>query len=607
VDRLAFIADLLRAGLLPAAAADMLAEARRGMTKRTLDTVGAGSAYSGSLPFGEPGGAVMGGNGERPRLRLTGSWDAVEPGDDGRQVASGPAYGGRQVAAKPVYGGSLGVGKPHDGARPLAAPLDDLDPEAVRILDAIIDRLAFRVGGETLRFPSRTSDGGRTTEVRDSPEAAAEPLAPEAPDAPEERFGPGIEQMLAEFVAVRTGERGDATHIDKTCTEVRRAARVLGWVTPTDAEPGQIRLYLASLKGRDGGLASISWRNNVRGYLSAFFGYCVQAGKLDANPVAHIPCLQHSKRESKIGSAMEPQVRQLCAATRSRKGGADAAAWYWHFFRTGIRPEGSQELVASDYRLREAHPHIVVPAHADKEARGYRVEIVCPELLDMLRARLAGLPPTGRVWPCPPDSAQFIADWKSAGLPRVGPDGKRITRYSIRHGTATEMINGGVPPELAARQMGHSGASMTRYYVDSAQLQVRKELEKALKKVTHNADEGACIPGRPEVTSERPNGELPMAQDRGVFGGVPGKPPRPTPEVQILRLAAEGQTGTPTPQDNSTPTPTGLSGHSSLADGNPRGGCAAALTGADRALVLALLDDWRRILALAERVLGGAQ
>jgi integrase len=53
VDRLAFIADLLRAGLLPAAAADMLAEARRGMTKRTLDTVGAGSVPCESSPGAE--------------------------------------------------------------------------------------------------------------------------------------------------------------------------------------------------------------------------------------------------------------------------------------------------------------------------------------------------------------------------------------------------------------------------------------------------------------------------------------------------------------------------------------------------------------------------
>src|SRR5690606_25137817 len=181
----------------------------------------------------------------------------------------------------------------------------------------------------------------------------AERMDPPAPRPTDdtERFGPSIDDLLAEFEAVRLGERADPEHIKKTVTEVKKAARKLGWVTPTDADTSTIRLYLSSLPGRGGGLASVSWRNNVRTYLSSFFAYCVEAKKLDVNPVAAIPCLKQTHKVSKVGAAMESQVRRLCEVTRGRKGGRDAADWYWHFFRTGVRPEGSQMLRKSDYRL----------------------------------------------------------------------------------------------------------------------------------------------------------------------------------------------------------------------------------------------------------------
>jgi integrase len=431
----------------------------------------------------------------------------------------------------------------------------------------------------------------------------------------EDRFGPSIDDLLTEFEHVRLGERGDPEHVAKTLVEVKRAARKLGWVTPTDADTNTIRLYLAGLTGRDGGLASVSWRNNVRTYLSSFFSYCVEAHKIDANPVAAIPCLKQPKKESKVGAAMESQVRRLCEATRSRKGGRDAADWYWHFFCTGVRPEGSQQLRKSDYQIDCQHPHLSVPAEADKERNGYRVEIVCPELVQILKARLAGLPPTGLVWPNVPDSSQFIADWEAAGFKRTADDGKKITRYSIRHGTATAMANDGVPMELAARQMGHSGASMTRYYVDGAQLNVRAALMAGHEKISQNlkannpqTDEGTCTTGRLEVESSGPNGELPMSPRQGQVGRVSERPSRPTSEVQILRGSAEGQTGTlPPPSHNfSLRPPTDLSGHSLQGEGR-RGGCDPDPQGAGVALLFRLMESHERIVALAERVLGGAQ
>src|SRR5690606_41950830 len=106
------------------------------------------------------------------------------------------------------------------------------------------------------------------------------------------------------------------------------------------------------------------------------------------------------------------------------------------------------------------------------------------------------------------------------------------------------------------------GPAMSRYYEDSAQLNVRAALEAGQKNPAQNltpispqAGERACTDQRPELESGGPNGELPMSPGQGQVGRVPERPCGPRSEVQILSPAAEGRTGTlPPPENNQAST-----------------------------------------------------
>lgn len=163
-------------------------------------------------------------------------------------------------------------------------------------------------------------------------------------------------------------------------------------------------------------------------------------------------------------------------------------SWQLKSLRYADRSDPSAGFVMPDgYEAR----HLVGATHLvrPKSQAGWRVIPLVPWAVNALRAWRESTPPspTGLVWPgrtvkgtsWPRNAASDRDEWhaiqKAAGI--AHPGGRLYTVHEIRHGTATLLMELGVPESVRIAIMGHSSMAVTRGYehVDVSQARIALE------------------------------------------------------------------------------------------------------------------------------------
>jgi integrase len=251
----------------------------------------------------------------------------------------------------------------------------------------------------------------------------------------------------------------------------------------TDVTEDAATLYLLQLTNHRGGPASPKYRNNVRGYLSTFFAWCVRKGRLDRNPIDRIDTFQDDRGEQ-IATPTAEEVVRLIETTRTRKGGKVASEIYEFTAYTGLRREELEQLQVLNFVDDRNHPHLYLQPKKQKGKHTERIPLVSQRVLDIVRRWAAGKIPTAKLLPKrPPHPGVVVRDWVRAGVGRVerspagkvvyvaqDDQGRRYVLHSIRHALGTMLARAGVADKTIQAILRHRDIRVTQKYIQNAQM-----------------------------------------------------------------------------------------------------------------------------------------
>ena len=207
-----------------------------------------------------------------------------------------------------------------------------------------------------------------------------------------------------------------------------------------------------------GGMTSSSLKGHLRN-LHAAFGYCVEQGWLEDNPIRRL-----KKMRADLASA-ERKIQTFTAAEVSRIMDAVVrvdrrfAPYFAVCFFAGVRPEAAAKMSWSDV---SENGHLYIPNSANKTGHAYTVEIN-PTLrawLDWWR-KTEG-PSAGPLLPFSASSLKRFRNRiiREAGIQRWIQDGARKTFATAHRETFKRK-------ELTAEALGHRGTATLDSFYDS--------------------------------------------------------------------------------------------------------------------------------------------
>ncbi len=308
------------------------------------------------------------------------------------------------------------------------------------------------------------------------------------------RVGP-IEDHIEAYLGTF---RGSHAHRKDTRRCLMTMVREFEWRTLADMRRETLETWLASeaRKGR-----SARSRNAYHTALVSFCNWCVDVNRLAGNPFAKIAKadLESDPRRPRRALFEQEVIRLMQAAReaprrpaqkRSEKtpgtsrrpaeklSGADRAELYLVLVGTGLRIGELSRLLVKDFRLDSRVPCIELPAAIDKKHR----QAVIPlrhDLVELLRARVAGKAPTDHVFEVPADLIKrFDADCKRAGIPKRDDRGRTVDLHSLRMTFNTWLARAGVAPRVAQELMRHEDIDLTmNVYTDPALLDLQGAVE----------------------------------------------------------------------------------------------------------------------------------
>ncbi|UCD76077.1 MAG: site-specific integrase [Phycisphaerales bacterium] len=235
------------------------------------------------------------------------------------------------------------------------------------------------------------------------------------------------------------------------CKRLEKAIADRSWEVVADCTPQSIRDHLGELIA-DGRTAKTV--NQHRADLSAFFRWCVQRGRLAANPCDAVEKIA-DKREKTRRALSVDEIRVLLESAPSHR-----ALVYLFLVYTGLRRTEAKRLTWSHLHLDGVNPHIELPASITKSGRAERVPLV-PQLAEALRAECERTGGNGRVFYAIPEMATFRRDLKRAKIAETDERGRKVVLHSLRHSLATMLASSGVPVAIAQRIMRHRDVRLT--------------------------------------------------------------------------------------------------------------------------------------------------
>jgi integrase len=337
-----------------------------------------------------------------------------------------------------------------------------------------------------------------------------------------EHIGDHIDAYLATLA-------GSEMHRRNTGSYLRKLAQECGWATLADMRKADLETWLADgSKIVEGGKArrSARSRNAYQTAVVSFCNWCVDSARaMPENPFDRMPKarVKTDPRRQRRALAVEEVIRLVEAARnaperppskREPKPGAkplraevkltgpDRALLYLVLVQTGLRVGELAEILVRDVRLDDQVFRIDLPARVGKN----RLEAVIPlrrDLVEALRPRLEGKPPTARVFEVPSSLiARFNADCKRAGIPKRDDRDRTVDIHSLRKTFNTWLAKAGVAPRVAQELMRHQEIGLTMgVYTDPALFDLSAAVESlpALHHPLHRTDGSEVQPMSTDV------------------------------------------------------------------------------------------------------------
>jgi integrase len=238
------------------------------------------------------------------------------------------------------------------------------------------------------------------------------------------------------------------------------------------------RATVEALRERAAKGASVETTNQYLAHLKAFCAWLVRDRRTGENPVIHLEPgnagvdRRHDRRE-----LTADELRRLLAAARDSGKtfrGLDGRARF-HLYAaacgTGFRAGGLASLLPESFDL-DADPPVVSLAAKRNKSRKLKVQPLPPDVAELLRGYLAGLPAGQPVWPGTWASLRVAADMlridlEAAGIPYAveGPDGPLFADFhSLRHSYLTLGSRAGIDLRTLQELAGHSTPVLTARY-----------------------------------------------------------------------------------------------------------------------------------------------
>ena len=311
-------------------------------------------------------------------------------------------------------------------------------------------------------------------------------------DAPARRMGEPIDQHIDAYLATLAGS---AMHRQNTGSYLRLLANECGWSCLADLKRSDLETWLAvesrPMHGKP--KRSARSRNAYQTALVSFSNWCVDSAKaMPENPFTGMgkASEEADPRRQRRAFTVEEVIRLVEAARNAperpapvrkprpgskplrpdvKLSGPDRALLYLVLVQTGLRVGELAEILVRDVRLDDQFLRIDLPARVGKNRR----EAVIPlrrDLVNALRPRLEGKPPTARVFDVPSSLiARFNADCKRAGIPKRDDRDKTVDIHSLRKTFNTWLAMAGVAPRIAQELMRHQDIKLTMgAYMDPA-------------------------------------------------------------------------------------------------------------------------------------------
>ncbi len=279
------------------------------------------------------------------------------------------------------------------------------------------------------------------------------------------------EDTAALFLDMLAAERGAAGN---TLAAYRRdlddylAHLEAAGTSPEEAEPEQVRAYLAGLETRGLKASSAARRLScIRG----FHKFLYAEGHAEGDPTAPVSGPRRATGLPKVLSVAEVDALLACARERAEQAGPPGEraralrllCLLELLYATGLRVSELIALPRSAAATRERH--LVVKGKGGRERLVPLTEIARATM----RSHLAHLPGDGP-WLFPADSESghltrqaFARDLKVAGA-AAGIRADRISPHVLRHAFASHLLQNGADLRIVQELLGHADISTTQIY-----------------------------------------------------------------------------------------------------------------------------------------------
>ncbi len=271
-----------------------------------------------------------------------------------------------------------------------------------------------------------------------------------------------FEIHVGEYVAeLRTAGRAPM-YVDNVERSLTAVGNDCGWKKLGDANRDAIAAHLATQ--RTAGRAARTL-NNIRATLRAFFGWCVDAKRLDANPCDHVKRIDQTGDRRRVRRAFTfAECVKLLAVAGSRE------LVYRAALGTGLRRLELKNLQWRDVQLDNGRPCIALRPEATKAKRG-DVLPLHRDLADRLRAaRPDGVAALDPVFRRVPKFSTWENDLRRAGIEYRAADGSILGFHSLRVTYVTSLQNAGLPPRTVMQLARHTDYRLTATTYTDARL-----------------------------------------------------------------------------------------------------------------------------------------
>ena len=225
-----------------------------------------------------------------------------------------------------------------------------------------------------------------------------------------------------------------------------------GWPTLRSVQPSTVTPFLASLKGQ--GLAP----KTINEYLNAanaFLNWCVQQGRLLANPLANVTRTDQTVKMRKRRALTVEEVQRLLSVAGPRR------LLYLVAVTTGIRRGELETLQWNDVHLDGIRPFIALRAETTKARRADSVPLRQDVAAELRRARPTDVAPETKVFGRIPRMRDLKPDLARAKIDYMDADGRQADFHSLRMTFGTMLAKSGVAPRTAMELMRHTDLRLT--------------------------------------------------------------------------------------------------------------------------------------------------